>query len=188
MKKTKTIKAIALALLCTLLVGAAVGIGISADTTDEDKAKIGMKNLIYDDMLALAFQLELAADASGELGLAVWPMDQENPTWENAIYKTDKIYTGTDDDGNTVKYAVSQGFAAKDLDVMYQFGAILIVDGVYTVEQIVPYSVDTYIQARIDKIGADPSEYQKKQLALYDAVISLGDATDKVLQPTETTE
>ena len=68
MRNKKNVKIIAIALLCTLMIGAAIGIGVSADeATGEKVATIGLKNLEYGDELKLAVQVNqvLAGEHSG---------------------------------------------------------------------------------------------------------------------------
>ena len=176
MKKTKTMKAIALALLCTLLLGAAVGIAISANEAEsgETVARIGMKNLAYNDKLNLAIELEQVKE--GTLGLGVWAADTATLTAENAILITYDTYEA-DVDGKTIWYAFSQGIAAKDIDTVYIFAAVVESEGKVYIGQTQKYSVSTYLDHRLESGVADAN-----QVALYEAVKAYGAAASGVLE------
>lgn len=176
MKKTKTAKVIAVALLCTLLVGAAVGIGISANTeSGESVATIGMKNLAYNDMLNLAIGLTQVKE-EGTLGLGVWAAGTEELTAENAIHIT--YDTKATEVGNEViVYAFSQGIAAKDIDTKYIFAAVVESEGTLYIGQTMEYSVDAYIDDLLGKDGVTGA-----QKTLCEAVKAYGSAASDVLE------
>ena len=176
MKKTKTIKAIALALLCTLLLGAAVGIAISANEAEsgEAVAKIGMKNLAYNDKLNLAIELDQVKE--GTLGLGVWTADTTKLTAENAIFITYTTYS-EEVNGETISYAFSQGISAKDIDTEYIFAAIVESEGTVYIGQTIMYSVDRYLADRLATEGISA-----EQAELYVAVKAYGAAADDVLE------
>ena len=176
MKKTKTMKAIALALLCTLLLGAAVGIAISANEVEsgESVATIGMKNLAYNDKLNLAIELEQVKE--GTLGLGVWTADTAKLTADNAIFITYTTYSEEVND-KTIEYAFSQGIAAKDIDTEYIFAAIVESEGTVYIGQTMTYSVDRYLGERLDTEGISA-----EQAELYRAVRAYGASADDVLE------
>ena len=176
MKKTKTMKAIALALLCTLLLGAAVGIAISANETEsgEAVAKIGMKNLAYNDKLNLAIELEQVKE--GTLGLGVWAAGTSKLTAENAIYITYTTYSEKVND-ETIWYAFSQGIAAKDIDTDYIFAPVVESEGTVYIGQAQTYSVSGYLDQRL----ASP-DVTAEQIELYLAVKAYGAAASDVLE------
>ena len=176
MKKTKTMKAIALALLCTLLLGAAVGIAISANEVEsgESVATIGMKNLAYNDKLNLAIELEQVKE--GTLGLGVWAAGTSKLTAENAIYITYTTYSEKVND-ETIWYAFSQGIAAKDIDTDYIFAPVVESEGTVYIGETMIYSVDNYLTERLATEGVSA-----EQVALYYAVKAYGAAADDVLE------
>ena len=175
MKKTKTIKAIALALLCTLLVGAAVGIGISATESATADVSIGMKNLAYNANLNLAVQIVVADGAEGTRGLAVWAADETNLTLDTAIHFTEEIKSD-EVDGENIYYAFTHGIAAKDIGTEYQIGVYLRNGNTITVGEIETYSISEYLTTRL----SDES-ITDRQSKLYKAVIAYGDAANGVL-------
>ncbi len=170
MKKRKSVKIIAIALLCTLMIGAAIGIGISADDLTGDKvATLGMKNLAYNAELNLAIEVKQVME--GRLGLGVWAADVAQPTADNAIKITYELNT-TDFEGQTVCYAFSHGIAAKDIDTQYVFAAVVEdADGVLHIGETDSYSVSDYLNARLAVEGITP-----EQRTLYNAVIAYGAA------------
>ena len=176
MKKTKTIKAIALALLCTLLLGAAVGIAISANEVEsgESVATIGIKNLAYNDKLNLAMELKQVKE--GKLGLGVWAAGTATLTAENAIFITYDTYS-EEVNGETIRYAFSQGIAAKDIDTEYVFAAVVESDGVVYIGKAQTYSVDAYLDSRLKTEGISA-----EQAELYLAVKAYGACADDVLE------
>ena len=176
MKKTKTMKAIALALLCTLLLGAAVGIAISASEVEsgESVATLGMKNLAYNEKLNLA--IELTQVKEGTLGLGVWAADVATLTAENALLITYDTYE-TDVDGKTIWYAFSQGIAAKDIDTDYIFAPVVESEGTVYIGQAQTYSVSGYLDQRL----ASP-DVTAEQRELYLAVKAYGTAASDVLE------
>ena len=176
MKKTKTIKAIALALLCTLLLGAAVGIAISANEVEsgESVATIGMKNLAYNDKLNLAMELEQVKE--GTLGLGVWAAGTEKLTAENALHITYDTYT-SEVGGETIYYAFSQGIAARDIDTVYIFAPVVESEGTVYVGAAETYSVSSYLDQRLAS-----SDVTAEQAVLYHAVKAYGSAASDVLE------
>ena len=169
-------KAIALALLCTLLLGAAVGIAISASEVEsgESVATLGMKNLAYNEKLNLA--IELTQVKEGTLGLGVWAADVATLTAENALLITYDTYE-TDVDGKTIWYAFSQGIAAKDIDTDYIFAPVVESEGTVYIGETMVYSVDNYLTERLATEGISA-----EQVELYYAVKAYGAAADDVLE------
>ena len=174
MRNKKNVKISAIALLCTLMIGAAIGIGVSADdATGEKVATIGLKNLEYGDELKLAVQVNQVL--AGELHLGVWAKDTTDFKNTKPIYTTDEFYT---EEGSGITYALTQGISAKDLDEEYVFCAYVKADD-GTVSYGTPtqnYSVKTYLMKRLEAIKDDPTEAAQKQRTLYNAVIAYSDA------------
>jgi hypothetical protein len=187
MRNKKNVKIIAIALLCTLMIGAAIGIGISAET-DKYDAEIGMMNLAYNAEMNLALELTMAseleesANEDGKLALGVWPANtsREDMTKTNAIWINDSIEKGTvisDATSNEpvekdIYYALSQGIAAKDIKTVYTFAAVIIrTDGSLYIGEMETASVYSYLDARLNTAGITP-----EQKTLYKAVMAYGDA------------
>ena len=195
MRNKKNVKIIAIALLCTLMIGAAIGIGISAET-DKYDAEIGMMNLAYNSEMNLALELTMAekpdeSNAGGKLGLGVWPAGtaREKMTAENAIWiNTDVeegtvIYGATSDEPvkKNIYYALSQGIAAKDIKTEYTFAAVIVrADESLYIGEIETASVYGYLKARLETPGITD-----KQETLYRAVLAYGDAANELLNKAE---
>ena len=169
MRKRKSVRIIAVALLCTLMIGAAIGIGVAADdATGENVATLGMRNLAYNAELNLAVEVKQVME--GDLGLGVWAADVAQLTEENAIKITYELNT-TDFEGQTVCYAFSHGIAAKDIDTEYIFAAVVKdAEGVLHIGQTATYSVSDYLSARLKE------DITPEQETLYNAVIAYGAA------------
>ena len=194
MRNKKNVKIIAIALLCTLMIGAAIGIGVSADeaTVETYDAEIGMMNLAYNSEMNLALELTMAekpdeSNAGGKLGLGVWPAgtDRDNMTLENVIWINTKVEEGTVIYGATsdepvkknIYYALSQGIAAKDIRTEYTFAAVIMrTDESLYIGEIETASVYGYLDERRNTPGITD-----KQKALYEAVLAYGKAADELL-------
>ena len=194
MRNKKNVKIIAIALLCTLMIGAAIGIGISAET-DKYDAEIGMMNLAYNSEMNLALELTMATELKeaenkgGKLGLGVWPagtarekMTAENAIWINTdVEKGTVIYGATSDtpEEKDIYYALSQGIAAKDIRTEYTFAAVIVrADKSLYIGEIETASVYGYLDERRNTPGITD-----KQKALYEAVLAYGKAADTLLNP-----
>ena len=193
MRNKKNVKIIAIALLCTLMIGAAIGIGISAETETYD-AEIGMMNLAYNSEMNLALELTMAAELKeenegGKLGLGVWPagtareeMTVENAIWINTeVEKGTVIYGATSDnpEEKDIYYALSQGISAKDIKTEYTFAAVIVrADESLYIGEIETSSVYGYLDARLKTDGITD-----KQETLYRAVLAYGEAADTLLNP-----
>ena len=176
MRNKKNVKIIAIALLCTLMIGAAIGIGVSADeATGEKVATIGMKNLEYGDELKLAVQITAKMD--GELYLGVWPEGTKDFKNTDPIYFTNKLNT----DGE-ITYALTQGISARDIDKKFEFCAYVVADdGTVYYGDTITYSVTTYLELRLAAIEGLTDEDSNKQRTLYNAVIAYGAAAKEDL-------
>ena len=190
MRNKKNVKIIAIALLCTLMIGAAIGIGVSADeATGEKVASIGKINLAYNAELNLAVELTQGDAYEGDLGLGVWPAGTkvENMTEDNDIFinytveKGTAVYYDTDDVAVTrdIYYAFSQGIAAKDINTKYVFAAVVkLNDGTLKIGEFKECSVADYINLRLNTDGITT-----EQETLYNAVLAYGKAADTLLNP-----
>ena len=194
MRNKKNVKIIAIALLCTLVIGAAIGIGVSADdATGKKVASIGKINLAYNAELNLAVELTQGDAYEGDLGLGVWPAGTkvENMTEDNDIFINYTVEKGTavyHDDNDVpvtedIYYAFSQGIAAKDIKTKYAFAAVVkTADGTLLIGEVMECSVEGYIELRLNTEGVTVTD---KQEALYEAVLAYGDAANELLNKAE---
>ena len=176
MRKRKSVRIIAVALLCTLMIGAAIGIGVAADDkSGENVAEIGMKNLEYGDELKLAVQV--TQHEAGTLYLGIWKGGTTDFANTKPIYTTSTFYTDSTSEGDPVTYALTQGIAAKNIDEIYEFCVYVVAeDGTVYYGENMPYSVTTYLQERLDAIEGLTDDDSNERRTLYNAVIAYGAA------------
>lgn len=173
MKNRKSIKLLALITVLSLILGAMMCIGASAEA--DAAVTVDSANLAYNEMMHIAITLECteALSEGDVLGLLVWDASVEDDlTAENATYIT---YTEKED-ANGVKYFTSQGIAAPQMaDEFKLAGCIKTADGTVKIGTVVTYSVVEYLNDRI----ATPN-ITAEQLDLYKKTLAYGKAAGAV--------
>ena len=185
MRKRKSVRIIAIALLCTLMIGAAIGIGVAANSsTGSNVASIGMKNLEYGEEMKLAIQVTKVM-AEGDLYLGVWPEGTTDFANVKPVYYTNEILEETTADGDPITYALTQGINAKDIGKKFVFCAYVVNGDETSYGDYITYSVETYLVERLDAIKNDESDLASNQRTLYEAVIAYGEAAGALLNKAE---
>ena len=165
MKSRKSFKLLALVAVLSLILGAMMCIGASAEA--DAAVAVDSANLAYNEMMHIAVKLECTEElAEGDvLGLLVWDSSVEGDlTADNATYTT---YTEKEDK-NGVKYFTTQGIAAPEMaDEFSIAGCIKAADGTVKIGTVVTYSIVEYLNDRIatDGITAEQLDLYKKTLA-----------------------
>ena len=173
--KIKSFSKIALLLVLCLTVLCAVGIAASADGEETPIAKIDTANVAYNDMLHIAFGIEVLGTLpeGAELGIIAWEADVVEFNVATAFYAT---FNANTKDGQT--YYKTRGIAARDMDtpifvapcVRDSKGAITVIG-----EQL-KYSVLQYAGSRLASANVSA-----KQAKLYEDLIAYGMSSDNVL-------
>ena len=186
MRKRKSVRIIAIALLCTLMIGAVIGIGVAANSsTGSNVASIGMKNLEYGEEMKLAIQVTKVM-AEGDLYLGVWPEGTTDFASVEPIYTTGDILQETLSDGETViNYALTQGINAKDIGKKFVFCAYVVNGDETSYGDYITYSVTTYLQERLVAIEGLTDDESNERRTLYEAVIAYGEAAGALLNKAE---
>jgi len=178
MKSNRTAKLIALAVSALLIIGAIVGISVSADTSAT--AKIDYLNVAYEGAVRLVYDVKVEGTLAEDEKAAVLIWDKgEEQTLENATVVTEYTEAG---DGYLSFY--SEGFAPKHLrKPIAAKAAIVTVDAEGAVaaiaaqsENAVEYSVYDYVLGRFNL-----NQNTKDQAALYTALLDYGAAVQDVL-------
>ena len=173
MKNMKSYKLILLVTVISLIFGAMVGIGTSAEA--DAAVTVDSANLAYNEMMHLAVTLECTEELAegASLGLVIWDDTVEGDlTLANATYVT---YTEKEDE-NGIKYFTSYGIPApKMADALRIAGCIKEADGTVKLGDVISYSIYDYLNDRIATEGITP-----EQLDLYKKTLAYGKAAGAV--------
>ena len=173
MKNTKSFKLVVLITVLSLILGAFVSVGVSAES--EVAVTIDGANIAYNEMMHMAITLKCdEALAEGDvLGLIIWDSAVEGElTAANATHVT----FNEKEDENGVKYFTSQGIAAPEMaDVFKLAGCIKSANGTIKIGKVINYSVAEYLNSRLDDEDVTPA-----QLDLYKKTLAYGKAAGAV--------
>lgn len=181
MNKTRITKLGMILVVCVLLVGAALGIGItaSADDSVSSAATVGSKNVVYNEKTHLAVEVVDASAPEGyTLGLIAWDTVVSEYTPENASYQT----YGKQYDSEAGKYYyVGMGIPANEYYEQKTYALCLKSDetGAVTVLEATAfnYSVAEYAMTNINSAGFD-----EEQTDLYSKLLKYGKYAYLVLE------
>ena len=173
MKNTKSFKLIVLVTVLSLVFGAMMSIGASAEA--EAAVTVDSANLAYNEMMHLAVTLECTEELAegASLGLIIWNGEAEGElTAANAIHTTFE----EKEDKNGVKYFISHGIPAPEMGKEFKIaGCIKDADGTVRIGTVVTYSIYEYLNSRIATEGITP-----EQLDLYKKTLAYGKAAGAV--------
>ena len=170
MEKTRITKLAALLVALVLMVGAMVGVGISAVSADEitETATIASVNVEHKDYLHLAVKVDVtSAPADAEIGIMVWANGVTDFTSANKIWESYEIKF----DGAETYYYASQPIAAKDIATEYKIAVVAkTADGITLLSEPASYSVAAWAESKLENT-TDPA-----RINLYKKVIAYGEA------------
>lgn len=173
MKNTKSFKLVVLVTVLSLIFGAMVSIGASAEA--EAAVTVDGANLAYNEMMHLAVKLECTEELAegAALGLIVWDGATEGElTVANAIHVS---YTEKEDEKG-VKYFTSHGIPAPKMGEEFKIaGCIKDADGTVRIGTVISYSIYEYLNDRIATEGITDA-----QLDLYKKTLAYGKAAGAV--------
>ena len=172
MEKTRITKLAALLVALALMVGAMVGVGISAVSADEitGTAVILSENVEHKDYLHLAFKVRVdSAPEDAVIGIMVWSAETENVTTSNRIWASYELK----DDGAGTTYYASQPIVAKDIATVYKVAVVAkTADGITILSEPADYSVANWAATKLSNSETtDPA-----RINLYKKVIAYGEA------------
>lgn len=176
MKQTKIKKITALLVCAVLLVGAVIGVGVSATTAEEieETAAISSFNVEHRGSMHLACKVETDYVVSeGEtLGIMVWAPGVKNYSSANKIWESYELK----DDGAGTYYYASMPIAAKNIATEYQY-AVVVKNGntVTLLSKPAAQSIEAWAETKLEN-ATDPA-----RINLYNKVIAYGKAASAVL-------
>ena len=171
--KTKSFSKIVL--LTVLCLTALLAFGTMASAEDAPVAKIDSANVAYNDMVQLAFTVEVTGTLpeGAELGIIAWNEAQDSFTVSNANYAT---FTANEKDG--VSYYKTRGIPAPEMDTpIYVAAAYLIGDEITVAQEPFSYSALQYAGTRLTATNVTAN-----QAKLYENTIIYGMNSDVVLE------
>jgi hypothetical protein len=175
MEKTKITKLAALLVALVLMVGAMVGVGISAVSADEitETASIVRKNVEHKDYLHLAFAVQVTtAPEDAEIGIMVWADDVTDFNSANKLWASYELKF----DGAETYYYASQPIAAKDIATNYKVAVVAkTADGITLLSKPAAYSVAAWAAEKLTE-NPDPAREN-----LYKKVLAYGEAASTLL-------
>ena len=172
MKNKKAIKFTILALSLVLIIGAAIGIGVSAEG-EELSVEITKRNIAYGDVIKVLFAVDDTNAGGNDVEMLYYLEDpQANP--DAKAYKGAPYEDGYTEGDVTYPAFYTAAFPAKDIDKQVYAQAHIVDTDVYS--EIVRYSVVEYLNKRlyVDTI----TENQK---GLYESLLTYGAFAQKVL-------
>ena len=173
----RRVKLAALLVAFVLVIGATTGIIIAANDSAPSTVEITRKNIAFGEGINLAFVIEVTGGKSGNVGLAVWDVNEEG----DYSIKNVKHLTYTEDyktTGDLVeKVAFSHGIAPKDVKTDYVFAAVYCdeLTGKITFGEKLVYSVEDYIN---EMLAGETTEAQRN---MYEKLLSYSDIASDVL-------
>ena len=148
MKNTKFTKLAVLLMAVALLIGSAIVITVSAEETEtEAPAELSVyeANVVYNDMMYIAFTLQGSAPEGAIAGIVVWNGEQAEYTVENAASSD----FSAAQDGERLYYT-TPGVAAANIDTVFYFSAAYTLNGEITlVGDVKSYSIAEYAGTRL---------------------------------------
>lgn len=174
MKNNKFLKIASLILSCLLLIGAVVGISVSAD--DAPTAEIKFMNLAYESAPQLVYYVDSANVAEDEtVKVLLWNDAPAAVALEGAAV-AESAGTLNVSDASYLAF-LSEEIAPKDLRLnVYAAPVVVDADGaIVYAGKVVKYSVFEYA---VTRFGMTPTE---DQTALYTALLKFGGAVQEVL-------
>lgn len=179
--KNKFCKIAGLVLSAVLLIGAVVGISISA--ADENAPEIIAQNLVYGEKISVAYAVKAdVSDAiSGAVGVSYYWSDETAENAKKAVLLDPSVSTNLFEGKYPV--FVTEGVPAKDLDKV-AFASVKIGD-VAPTEYAHSYSGVQYLYTRLYKNGfatkteADGLDFQRR--GLYESLLEYGSFAQSVL-------
>lgn len=171
MKNTKLVKIITLVLSCLLLVGAVIGISVSA--ADETTVTIKAKNLSYEGAIKVLYAVDAQnVPADAEVKMYFYTAKDGALAYEKAAHSKD-MQIGTE----SYKVFFSEGIAPKNMRTpIYAKAVVISAEGAVLAESAVAeYSIWQYATNRFAK---NPTE---DQLFLYTAMLDYGASVQKML-------
>ena len=181
--KNKKTRLIALLVSAVLLIGVGVGVLIASGAETGASAKIGMRNVIYDEKMCFAVQiLDQNVDEKNEtLGLIFWNEDKDLPTAELKVSNATSVsYERCYDAKANVYYYCTAGIAPDSVFDEVRFAACVknnTTGAISIISEISSYSIAQYLGTRVI---ADNATYE--QTVLYEKVFNYGNAAMSVLQ------
>ncbi len=181
MKKNLFTKIVVSVLSLALLVGAIVGITVSADESSEPE--IIAQNIVYGDRVSIAYAVkaDISDAISGAVGVSYYWSDETAEDVKKAILLDTTVSTNLYEGKYPV--FVTEGVSAKDLDKV-AFAAVQVGDTAPE-EFTHSYSVVQYLYARLYRDGfvakseADGLDYERK--FLYENLLAYGASAQSVL-------
>ena len=175
MKQTKIEKISVLLVAAIILVGAIIGVGVSATTPSEITETENIHfNVEHKGAMHLACSVETTDVPEGAVvGIMVWAPDVENCTVANKLWESYDIK----DDGAGRKYYASMPIAAKDIGTQYKYAVVAKTENsVIVVSVPKPYSVADWANDKLEH------ETDEARINLYKKVIAYGEAAAAVLK------
>ena len=171
MKNNKIVKIVTLVLSCLLLIGAAIGISVSA--TDEPTVEIKAKNISYEGAIKILYAVDANNVPEGaEVKMYFYTDAEGDVAYEKAAHSED-ITIGTE----TYKVFFSEGIAPKNMRTpLYAKAVIVDAEGSVLAESALEeYSIYTYAINRYLKAPTID------QFLLYSATLDYGASVQKML-------
>ena len=171
MKNTKLTKIITLVLSCLLLIGAAIGISVSA--ADEPAVSIKAKNIAYEGAIKVLYAVDADNVPEGaEVKMYFYTDAEGDVAYEKAAHAEDTVIGE-----ETYKTFFSEGIAPKSMRTpIYAKAVIVDAEGNVLAESALEeYSIYTYA---INRFLKNPTP---DQFALYAATLNYGASVQKML-------
>jgi len=174
MKNSKLIKIALLVLSLTLVIGAAIGFSVSADTTEgagseTNEPTIIAQNIVYGEKVSIAYAVDVALEDADSVRVAYyWEGDEQNVKYATLLDTSLEENTYVKD-GTAYPVFVTEGVPAKELGkVAYATvytGASVPENAVWFDYSAVEYLyVRLYVYDFVSKTEADGKDYNKKLL------------------------
>ena len=173
MKNTKLTKIITLVLSCLLLIGAVIGISVSA--ADEPAVSIKAKNIAYEGAIKVLYAVDADNVPEGaEVKMYFYTDAEGDVAYEKAAHAEDTVIGE-----ETYKTFFSEGIAPKSMRTpIYAKAVIVDAEGNVLAESALEeYSIYTYA---INRFLKNPTP---DQFALYAATLNYGASVQKIFTP-----